>query len=91
MSTQQLPMADAMSPADTASPRRAIFETLGSIERAARAYLVEQMRQRAIRRAEAQVNGLDDRLLRDIGLSRGEIHSAVRAAEREFLLSAQPK
>jgi uncharacterized protein YjiS (DUF1127 family) len=92
MSAQQFPMSDDMSnPADSFAQKGALLSALGSIERMARAYLAGYVRQRAIRRAEAQLNGLDDRMLRDIGLSRSEIHAAVRRTEREFLLSAQPR
>lgn len=55
------------------------------------AYVAECIRRRAIRRAEAQLRGLDDRMLRDIGLTRSEIHVAVRSTEQEFLLMPQPR
>ena len=33
---------------------------------------------RAMRRAECELHALDDRTLKDIGIARSEIHSAVR-------------
>ena len=92
MSTQQFPMAEALGkPVDAVAPRFALYSAVCRIEQAARAYLAEYLRQRAIRRAEAQLRGLDDRMLRDIGLTRGEIHSAVRDATQGFQLAAQPR
>ncbi|MFN3746014.1 MAG: DUF1127 domain-containing protein [Hyphomicrobiaceae bacterium] len=44
-----------------------------------------------MRQAEKELRDLDDRMLRDIGLTRSEIPSAVRAAEQHFLILAQPK
>jgi len=46
--------------------------------------------ERALRRAERELMALDDRMLRDIGLSRGEIASAVRNPGEERLNGAQP-
>ncbi len=45
---------------------------------------------RAIRRAENELLALDDRMLRDIGISRSEIGSAVRNPEQERLNGAIP-
>ena len=46
--------------------------------------------ERAVRRAEMELMALDDRMLRDIGLSRSEIGSAVRNPGDERLNGAQP-
>jgi uncharacterized protein YjiS (DUF1127 family) len=43
--------------------------------------LAQRILERAHRQAEKKLLELDDRMLRDIGLSRSEITSAVRSAE----------
>lgn len=43
---------------------------------------------RAARRAERELHALDDRTLKDIGLTRWEIHSAVR--ERQRMSGSRP-
>jgi uncharacterized protein YjiS (DUF1127 family) len=91
MSTQQIPMADEMSAAARRADTRAVPSFPGTIAQKVRAHLAAYIRERAIRRAEKELMDLDDRMLRDIGLARSEIPSTVRAAEREFLISAQPK
>jgi len=48
------------------------------------------IRNRAIRRAEKELMALDDRMLRDIGISRTEIGSAVRNPGQERLNGAIP-
>jgi len=55
----------------------------------ARQWLAEYVRHRAFIRAEKELMGLDDRMLRDIGLSRSEIASAVRNPEQERLNGAR--
>jgi uncharacterized protein YjiS (DUF1127 family) len=55
----------------------------------ARWMLAEYIRQRAFRRAEKELMNLDDRMLRDIGLHRSEIGSAVRNPEQERLVSLE--
>ena len=44
--------------------------------------LAQHLLERAYRRAAKELMELDDRMLRDIGLSRSEIISAVRHSER---------
>ena len=48
----------------------------------ARQMLAQRILERAYRKAEKTLTELDDRMLRDIGLSRSEIASAVRDSER---------
>lgn len=43
---------------------------------------------RAARLSERELHGLDDRTLKDMGLARGEIYSAVR--ERQRMSCARP-
>jgi hypothetical protein len=45
--------------------------------------LAQPILERAYRKAEKKLMELDDRVLRDIGLSRSEITSAVRHSEQE--------
>ena len=54
----------------------------GLISRAGR-MLAQHLLERAYRRAEKKLMELDDRMLRDIGLTRSEITSAVRSSEQE--------
>lgn len=55
-----------------------------------RQMLTRFIRERALRRAENELMALDDRMLRDIGLSRSEIASAVRNPAEERLNGARP-
>lgn len=55
-----------------------------------RQMLARFIRERALRRAENELMALDDRMLRDIGLSRSEIASAVRNPAEERLNGARP-
>jgi uncharacterized protein YjiS (DUF1127 family) len=52
--------------------------------------MAERIRQRAFRRAEWELQHLDDRMLQDMGLSRGEIASAVRNPGQERINGAHP-
>ena len=49
----------------------------------ARQVLARRILERAYRNAEKKLMALDDRMLRDIGLSRSEITSAVRHLEQQ--------
>jgi uncharacterized protein YjiS (DUF1127 family) len=55
------------------------------ISRAGR-ILAQRILEQAYRKAEKKLMQLDDRMLRDIGLTRGEIASAVRSCEQERTL-----
>lgn len=49
----------------------------------ARQMLARRILERACRNAEKKLMALDDRMLKDIGLSRSEISSAVRHLEQQ--------
>jgi uncharacterized protein YjiS (DUF1127 family) len=91
MSTQHFLMADEMGAPAQGAETGAAPSLLIVMAQRARARLAAYICARAIRRAEKELMGLDDRMLRDIGLTRSEIPSAVRAAERHFLIRAQPR
>jgi uncharacterized protein YjiS (DUF1127 family) len=91
MSTNELPISEnVIAPTPTALSNglwailaRAVTKTWECIA----AYLYR----RALRRTEAELMSLDDRLLRDIGLTRSEIPAAVRRAEAHHLMSIVPR
>lgn len=47
-----------------------------------RAWIEMRQRERAYRRSMKQLGDLDDYMLKDIGLTRGEIENAVRRGRR---------
>ncbi len=51
--------------------------------------IAEFIRYRAFRAAEAKLYGLDDRMLKDIGLDRSEIRSALINAREERINGAR--
>ena len=63
----------------------AIAASKGFIWRA----IAEFIRYRALRAAEAKLYGLDDRMLKDIGLDRSEIRSALVNAREERINGAR--
>lgn len=91
MSTQELPITENMSSGRNTSLTAFLRAVLSSAADKARRYLAESIRARAIRQAENELTDLDDRMLRDIGLTRSEIPSAIRHAEQNFLHAAQPR
>ena len=63
----------------------AVAASKGVIRRA----IAEFIRYRAFRAAEARLNTLDDRMLKDIGLDRSEIRSALLNIRHERLNGAR--
>lgn len=86
MSTQRIHITGYIH-TDTAAAksRSSIRAALDAVVRSVRKMLAGLIRERALRRAEHELMALDDRMLRDIGLSRGEIASAVRNPAEERL------
>jgi uncharacterized protein YjiS (DUF1127 family) len=85
MSTQELQIAENMitsAPAASAAPRRAANKMWDVVA----AYIYR----RALRRAERELMSLDDRMLHDIGVTRGEIPAAVRRARENLLMPIVP-
>jgi uncharacterized protein YjiS (DUF1127 family) len=91
MSTQRIEIGDYVFdaiPRDTSRPTA--LAALKAITSRVSRWLAEYIRRRAFRRAEKELMDLDDRMLRDIGLSRSEIASAVRNPQQERLNGARP-
>jgi len=85
MSTQRIPVGGFVYEADppkTQSPLVAFISRL-------KHWLAGYVRERALWRAEMELQLLDDRMLRDIGLSRSEIGSAVRNPQQERINGAR--
>jgi len=90
MSMQDLRIEGAAyEPLDDKKLKSASFAAVavgaGFIRRA----IAEFIRYRAFRAAEAKLSGLDDRMLRDIGLHRTEIKSALLNDRQERLNGAR--
>ena len=77
---------------DTAheTSKSSALAVLDTIALSIRQMFAKFIHERALRRAEKELMALDDRMLRDIGLTRGEIASAVRNPGEERLNGAQP-
>lgn len=89
MSTQRIQIG---VPAEPYSHDTSPHESLGAFFAHAfdlHRLLGEYIRHRAIRRAEKELMALDNRMLKDIGLDRSEIGSAVRNPRQERLNGAQ--
>jgi uncharacterized protein YjiS (DUF1127 family) len=90
MSTQNIPIEGAACDALTNENLKSVSTAAvaagkGLIWRA----VTEFIRYRALRAAEAKLYGLDDRMLKDIGLDRSEIKSALLNARQERLNGAR--
>ncbi|MFN3746795.1 MAG: DUF1127 domain-containing protein [Hyphomicrobiaceae bacterium] len=91
MSTQKIEIGDYVFDAIPPGTSRPVASaTLKAIASRASLWLADYIRQRAFRCAEKELMALDDRMLRDIGLRRSEIGSAVRNPEQERLNGARP-
>ncbi len=88
MSTQRIHI-DGYSGTGAETPKSTAKALLDAIVVPVRQMLAGFIRERALRRAENELMTLDDRMLRDIGLSRGEIWSAVRNPGEERLNGAR--
>ncbi len=89
MSTQRIEMGSVpyIAPTEASSPVRP--EAFADITSRVRQLLAEYIRHRALLRAEKELMELDDRMLKDIGLARSEISSAVRNPAGERLNGAR--
>jgi uncharacterized protein YjiS (DUF1127 family) len=86
MSTQRMHITDYVHHGPTAeTSQHGARAVLNAIALPLRRTLNRFLHQLALRRAEQELMRLDDRMLRDIGLSRSEVASAVRNPEQERL------
>lgn len=90
MSTQSIHMAGYARNGAAEIRRPAARALFGAVLIAFRQKVARFIHERALRRAENELMRLDYRMLKDIGLDRSEISSAVRNAGGERLNGAQP-
>jgi uncharacterized protein YjiS (DUF1127 family) len=89
MSTQRMHITDYVHHGTAAeTPQHAARTVLHAIALRLRHMLNRFLHEHALRRAEQELMKLDDRMLRDIGLSRSEVASAVRNPEQERINGA---
>jgi uncharacterized protein YjiS (DUF1127 family) len=90
MSTQRFHMTDYVHHGTAAeTSQHAAWAMLDAIALPLRHMLTRFLRERALRCAEGELMRLDDRMLKDIGLNRSEVASAVRHPEQERLNGAR--
>lgn len=90
MSTQRMHITRYVHHGTAAeTSQQAVRAVLNAIALPLRPMLNRFLHERAMRRAENELMMLDDRMLRDIGLDRSEIASAVRNPEQERLNGAR--
>ena len=66
-------LIEMYGPIEVAAPRGWLHRLTDAVQSAARAYLDWRMRRATVR----ILRSLDDRMLRDIGMTRSEVHSVV--------------
>lgn len=89
MSTQELKVGDdsgALVPGSSTALSKILAGAGQKIWECMAVYIYR----RALRRAESELMMLDDRTLRDIGMTRGEISAAVRRANANLLMPIVP-
>ena len=90
MSTQNIPVEGAAFDAiDNDKLKSASVAAVAASTGFIRGAIAAFIRYRALRAAEAKLLALDDRMLRDIGLHRTEVRSALHNARQERLNGAR--
>lgn len=90
MSTQRMHITRYVHHGTAAeTSQHAARAVLDAIALPLRHMLSQFLHERAMRRAENELMKLDDRMLKDIGLNRSEVASAVRNPEQERLNGAR--
>ncbi len=83
MSTQNLHIAGAAYDASNEKLKSASTAAIAAGTSYVAQIFYDLVRLRSFRKAERELNALDDRMLRDIGLDRSEIKSALMNARNE--------